>query len=156
MDGLRQYIISVTAAGVLCAVIRSVLGEKGTVGALLKLVSGIFLAFVVARPLAKVEIMDASALWEDFSIQADSAAEAGENLAREAMADIIITQTQAYILDKGAELGLELSVQVTLDEDNVPVSVTITGAASPAARTALQNQIQQNLGIAKENQIWTG
>ena len=72
------------------------------------------------------------------------------------MADIIKAETEAYILDKASQLNVELSVEVTIDEENIPTAVTLSGEVSPYARRQLQEIIESDLGIAKENQRWTG
>ena len=80
----------------------------------------------------------------------------GENLARDSMADIIKEETEAYILDKAADLHANLRVEVAVGEDNLPAAVTISGEASPYARRQIQAMIANDLGISKENQKWIG
>ena len=96
----------------------------------------------------------------DFSLRcmddAEDAAAMGENLARDSMADIIKEETEAYILDKAADLHANLRVEVTVGEDNLPAAVTISGEASPYARRQIQAMIANDLGISKENQKWIG
>ena len=70
------------------------------------------------------------------------------------MASIIAEQTEAYILDKAGELGLEVTVRVeTRTEGNgipVPWSAELTGAQSEALASALETE----LGIPAERQVW--
>lgn len=103
--------------------------------------------------------MDFSKL-PDFSLRcmddAEDAAAMGENLARDSMADIIKEETEAYILDKAADLHANLRVEVAVGEDNLPAAVTISGEASPYARRQIQAMIANDLGISKENQKWIG
>lgn len=80
----------------------------------------------------------------------------GENLARDSMADIIKEETEAYILDKAADLHANLHVEVTVGEDSLPMAVTLSGEASPYARRQIQAIIANDLGISKENQKWIG
>ena len=87
---------------------------------------------------------------------AKDAAAMGEKLARDSMADIIKEETEAYILDKAADLHVNLHVEVTVGEDNLPTAVTLSGEASPYARRQIQAIIANDLGIAKENQKWIG
>lgn len=72
----------------------------------------------------------------------------------EAMASIIAEQTEAYILDKAGELGLEVTVRVeTRTEGNgipVPWSAELTGSWSQALASALETE----LGIPAERQVW--
>ena len=96
----------------------------------------------------------------DFSLRcmddAEDAAAMGENLARDSMADIIKEETEAYILDKAADLHAHLRVEVAVGEDNLPAAVTISGEAAPYARRQIQAMIANDLGISKENQKWIG
>ena len=73
------------------------------------------------------------------------------------LAQFIKERTQSYILDKAQSLNAVLDVEVTLSDDEipVPVKVCITGKVSPYARGRLENLIIEDLGIEKENQIWT-
>jgi hypothetical protein len=69
----------------------------------------------------------------------------------------IKARSEAYILDKAAELALSVEVEVTLSNDEIPlpVSVRVSGKASNYAKSRLQAIITQDLGINKEHQVWT-
>jgi hypothetical protein len=73
----------------------------------------------------------------------------GENLARQAMEEIIKTQAEAYILDKAADLGVSLDVYVSLTSQDLPVpqGVILTGSVSPYQRSVLSQDIEKHLGI---------
>lgn len=154
MAGVREYILSVTAAAILCACVRSIVGEKGG-GQVLKLVCGLFLAFTAVRPIAHIEIQDFAVFTADIQSQADAAVLSGEAFARESLADIIKTETEAYILDKAQDLHAAIQVNVSVrDEDLTPSRVQILGRISPYAKGQLQAVIEKELGISKEDQIW--
>ena len=140
MEGLRQYVISVTTAAIVCGMLTAML-KKGAMQSLVKL-------------LLKALPQD---LGPDYQ-EASGAAQEGERYARNSIAEIIKEQTEAYILDKAAELGLSLEAEVFLsgDEIPVPVSVRITGQASEIERRRMEMILEKDLGIAKENQTWTG
>ena len=74
------------------------------------------------------------------------------------MRTIIKGETEAYILDKAASLGVELEVDVLLEDmyPMAPKTVRLSGSVSPYVRNRLQNIIAEELGISKENQIWIG
>ena len=75
-----------------------------------------------------------------------------------AMIAIIKEETEAYILDKAASLGVTLSVEVMVEDGNVPrlSGVQLSGQVSPYARQQLSTWISNDLGISKENQKWIG
>lgn len=156
MDALREYILSVTAAAVLCGILRSIVGEKGTAAGLVKLICGLFLAFTVIRPVAEVELTEFTLLTADISEDAREAVSTGEDYARDSLSQIIKSEAEAYILDKAQAYGAEIQVVVSLsgDAQPVPEKVRITGDLSPYAKTQLQSMITEDLGIPKENLTW--
>ncbi|MBQ7415780.1 MAG: hypothetical protein IJW14_01925 [Oscillospiraceae bacterium] len=156
IDGIKGYLLSIFAAAIICAIVTRLMGDKGTHGTMAKLIAGLFLTFTVIRPVADVKI-DLSGLTPDFSIAADQAAAAGESMTREAMAKVIKSKTEAYILDKAVALNAELKVEVTLSKDDIPIpsAVRLSGKISPYAKAQLQAIITQDLGIEKERQLWT-
>lgn len=157
MEALRQYIISVTTAAMIGGIITG-LFQNGTAKEVVKLICGVFLAFTVMRPVAGLDFEELLEVDLLYSQDAEEAAALGENLARESMADIIKAETEAYILDKAAALNADLTAEVTVNNDDppIPVSVRLSGEVSPYARQQLQSMIQEDLGISKENQLWTG
>lgn len=156
MAGVRQYILSVTAAAILCACVRSIAGDKGGAAQVLKLVCGLFLAFTAVRPIADIEIQDFAVFTADIQSQADAAVLSGESYARESMADIIKRETEAYILDKAQDLNASVQVSVIIrGEELTPGQVRISGNISPYAKGQLQAIIETEMGIPKEDQLWT-
>ena len=92
MEALRQYVISVVAAAMLCGIVVRLFpnGSGKQVG---KLICGLFLAYTVLSPISRVDFSKLP----DFSLRcmddAEDAAAMGENLARDSMADIIKEET---------------------------------------------------------------
>lgn len=157
MDSLRQYVISVTAAALICGMITG-MTKKGPAGELIRLVSGLILAFAVLHPISGLNLEALSFDLLPSMGEGESIAAQGEKITREAMEDIIKSRTEAYILDKAAALDIPLTVEVLLGEEDVPVpvGVILSGAVSPYARSQLTNVIEKDLGIPKEKQLWTG
>ena len=145
------------AAAVICGIVRRLLGEKGTQGAVAKLLTGIFLALTVVSPLAKVEVGRLADIAGDYRADGLAAAAMGEEMTRQALAESIKAQTEAYILDKAAALEVTLTVEVEVSDEEVPVPcrVRLTGQVSPSAKSKLSGIITEDLGIEKERQIWT-
>lgn len=156
MPRLGSYVLSVISAAIIVAIISSFFdGKSGTAG-IIKLVSGLFLTFVVISPLTKLDFSDVNAYLEQFALEGEESAAVGENLAHEAEADIINSRVQAYILDKADLLGAQLDVEVVLDRNNIPVSVKLEGDISPYAKAQMAETITEDLGISKEQQLWIG
>lgn len=154
MEALREYVLSVAAAGILCGILKSILGEKGAAGGTVKLICGLFLAFTVIRPIANIQLSDFAVFTSSISQDAREAVSRGEKLAQESRTDIIKAETEAYILDKAKALNAILQAEVTVGTDGIPAAVCITGQWSPYARVQLAQILTEELGIAKEDQTW--
>ena len=156
MAGLGRYVLSVSTAALICGILTG-MAENGGKKELFRLLGGVFLTIVIIQPLSRVDL-DALLDLSFASRETDAAVQTKEKLAREAMADIIKAETEAYILDKAAALNASVTVEVILEERGtpIPVEAVISGEVSPYARRRLENILQTELGIAKENQRWTG
>lgn len=156
MESIRQYILSVTAAGLLCAIAKALCPDRGALSGLLKLICGVFLTFVLLSPGKNMDFSEISQYWMDFSQSGESIAREGEQISQEAMADIIKSQSEAYILDKAQTLREDVEVEVGLDDALTPASAVLTGDISPYGRSVLSDWMEQTLGISKEAQTWSG
>ncbi len=159
MERLGSYVLTVTAAAILAGILSSFLDKNTTSGALVKMAAGLFLLFAVLGPVAGWNPANLTDFTAGLTSDGDQAAAEGENLAREAMGDIIKSEAEAYILDKASVYRADLTVQIELAQQNsipVPESVTIEGRISPYAKMQLQQLIEEQLGISKENQQWIG
>ena len=156
MESIKIYLLGVVAAAVICGIVTRLMGDKGTQGAMAKLIAGLFLAFTVIRPVANISLDGLSDFTSAYSDAGQQAAAAGESLTKEALAASIKTQTEAYILDKAAALQVDLEVEVTLSDENIPTptAVRLSGKVSPYAKARLQSIITEDLGIDKERQTW--
>lgn len=157
MDDIRQYALSVTAAAVFCGILSSLLTESKT-KTLIHLVFGIFLSIAVIRPFTNIDISCISEFPSLFSDIAQPPVADGENMAELAVADIIKEETEAYILDKAAELNADIQAEIILSDDDppVPFAAKLYGKTTPYVRRQLQIFLQSELGISKENQQWSG
>ena len=155
MSGVASYILSVTAAAIVTAILLSLAGH-GSMAGPVKLLAGVFMTLTVVSPVLKLELPDPAAWLSDYTASAQAAAAMGEELADDAAHSFIKSRTEAYILDKAALYGAALEADVTLDDEGIPVCVTLTGSVSPYARTGLAKIIQEDLGIGEEAQLWRG
>ena len=153
---MKDYILRIVMAAIVCAIAGGLLNEKTTAGKLARLLCGIFLTITVFSPFANVRFQNITDYFDDISVEAQSYVEDGTTAAENSINGIIKRQTEAYILDKANLMGLEITVEVELDEEenSVPCGVKLTGNASPYAKQVLGAYIAENLGVAKENQRW--
>lgn len=153
MNAAAQYILSVTAAALLAAIARNLAGN-GTMGALVKLLGGVFMALTVLSPMLHLELPDPGQWLHTYTAEGRTAAAEGEVLAKDAAHAIITGQVEAYILDKAAQCGADIAVDVELDEGGIPVRVMLRGSVTQQQQKALSQIIETDLGVGKEAQQW--
>lgn len=158
MENIRQYIIQIVSAALLCTVVTQAVGEKSPCAMVVKMITGIFMFLCLVNPLANLRLQDLMKYFDSLSLQTDQSVSDGQLAAFEEMSAIIKSKTETYILDKAATYNASLEVVVTLNQDSIPTpcGVRISGSISPYAKTQLQNVIARDLGIPVEAQIWTG
>ncbi len=156
MDALGPYLLRVTAAAILCAILKSLLGKEGTPAAMGKLLCGVFLAVTVLHPLTALRMGSLQVFSQDIAWEASQAVAQGESDAAQALRAGIKQRVEAYILDKAASLGAELTVEVTLTKDAPPAiaQARLAGKISPYAKAQLSDILTRELGIPKEAQQW--
>ena len=150
---MKAYILTVTAAAVLVSILRRLAGD-GSMGALFRLMAGVFMALTVMEPVLKLELPDVGQWIAASTTEGQDAASEGEKMGREAQQAIIKQRTEAYILDKAEGLDAVLEVEVTLDDTGIPASVTLNGPVSPYAKACLTRIIESDLGLKEEVQKW--
>lgn len=156
MENLSRFILSIIAASFIVAILSSLVDKKGSSGVLLRLIGSLFLTFTLVSPLVDLDFTGILDYLEEFTESGELAAVNGELMAREEYRTIIKQKLEAYILDKANELGLSISAEVSLNENAQPEEVILRGAASPSGKAQLQQFLQDDLGISKENQLWIG
>ena len=156
METLKNYLLAITAAAIICAIARSLCEEKTVSGSMIRLIAGIVMTVTVLSPVLKLKFDDLPDLSADFTAEAASAAAAGKEMAEAEFNAIIIRQTQAYILDKAAAFGADVEVEILMPADSSwqPDGVIISGSISPYAKERLQKIIAEDIQIPKENQQW--
>ena len=107
---------------------------------LLKLMGGLFLTFTMISPVVNLDFSNIWDFLEECTLKGENAAAWGEAMAEEEYRTIIRERTEAYILDKADALGVTLSVEVTLSDDDVlvPEEAALRGKVSPYAKQQLQ------------------
>ena len=150
MSGLREWLLGLLAAAMLGMVCHT-LGGEDRPG--LRLTTGLVLLLVLCSPVVRFDLSDVSQLLA----QTRAEAEAITADADDALAVRISEQTEAYILDKAAELGLALQAEVTVAVGEYypyPAAVSLTGHSTTAQRRRINQWICQDLAIAEEDITW--
>ena len=156
MDWLRDYLLSIICASMICALLTRFVKTKGTVHAVTKLLCGVFIAYTLVKPLPSVNLQDFSKNIQNRQVEAQQAVELGENISRDALEKSIKKQTESYILEKARQLNLDVQVEVEMTVDQIPVpkAVFVCGKVSPYAKKKLSAIIEDDIGIDMGNQKW--
>lgn len=157
MEALKQYVVSITAAAIICSILSCLLAKSRTKD-LIRFVFGVFITVTVMAPFSQLDFGEVDNLNMPFSSAVQDIIVDAERMAGTAAGEHIKEAAEAYILDKAAELNADIHVEIILSEETppVPAAVTLYGELSPYSRQQLQNILQSDLGIAKENQQWIG
>lgn len=156
MDGIRQYLLSVTGAAIICSILMSILGKKGMYSSVIRMLCGLFMAVTMISPVMRIHLKNFEAYFGELNVEANSAVSWGIQTAEDASAEFIKDKTETYILDKASSMGLSIEAKVGLAEERdwTPCSVLIEGPVAPYAKSQLQTWLKEELGIPEENQIW--
>lgn len=156
MTLLRTWILSVTVCAMVIAAAEALMPD-GAVKRVGKLTGGLILVLGLLQPLVKLDYDD----WLDYLPAQTAGAvtkEDFEGAAYAPMKSIIERELSAYIVDKGAQLGVTCAAQVVCEtgEDGVPIPAraTITGALTPAQKEAMIRCVTQELAIPRAGQIY--
>ena len=155
MEAIREYLLSITAAGILCSVVKRILGEKGTSASVGKLITALFMVITVISPIKHLLSIDDIDFSLQFRQEAKNVVQDGENYASVSIRKVIEERTEAYILEKAKDIGAEIDVTVYLTEDvyPIPYRVRISGYVSPLQKLTIRKCLEE-LGIAEEDQEW--
>ena len=156
MDGIRSYLLGIVAAAFLCTIASYLAGKNSFSGSAIKLITGAIMLLTLASPVMKLRIDNPYEIFDDVSEQAERITSYAADSAQESLSGIIKEKTQAYILDKANYYGVEVSVEVSLSDGDIPqpASVCISGNISPYNKKLLSDTIEKDLGIPTEAQIW--
>ena len=152
---MRDYIISIVIAGIICSIVDLLLVQKSAVGKIAKMLTGIFMCITVISPITNISFKHLSNYFDSLLVNADTYVEDGKNSAQISVNEIIKSQTETYILDKAKSMGLDVAVEVELDvENSIPCGVIIEGEVSPYEKGLIASYIEESIGITRENQQW--
>lgn len=153
MGALKEWLLSVTAAAILCALAQGLI-PPGPVRRVGRLTAGLVMAAALLAPLASLRGVELEQWLESWQPQQE--VQGLEEQRDETMKSIIEEECSAYIVDKAAQLGAECQVTVVCSSEGegvfLPWQITVTGDLSPGQQEQLTRQIQEDLGVPPERQ----
>ena len=155
MDGLCRYVICVVAAALLSGILTRLTHKCGS-GEIVRMLCGIFMTIILIQPIVGKKEMIWESELQGFGKQAEAISREGIAEAESIRKEFIKQRVEAYILSRAKTMEADIQANVSLDEDCIPVSVSIAGRISPLSRSRLSQMIASELGIPKERQEWIG
>lgn len=153
VTALREWIASIVAAALLVSAAQTLIPEGGIKRAA-SLTGGLILLLALMQPVLGADLERLNLDLEPYRAAVRERQEELEAAGDRELSERIAQQTAAYIWDKAEELGLHVSVRVTVEPDAegvpVPAAVEVTGPSSEA----LAEYLERELGIARERQVW--
>ena len=152
MEQAAAYVRTLCCGALICAILLQFgSGRKE----LQRMICGMSLAVLAISPLKKLEFRGLSRELDACSRAAESAAYDGREQAEKALTRDISDRCRAYILDKAAQMGLEVRADVEVDgQTHLPVGITLTGTASRRDGEQLQEVLERELGVKREAIRW--
>ena len=156
MEWIKEYLLSIIAAGVICGISSSLIPKNTSSAVIIKMLGGIFLAITLIAPLAKIRLDDFGVYWDHITADAEALVQDGSTATKDELASVIKQELESYILDKADELGLSLQVTIVMDQEDPPMpqKVKISGAISPYQQKRLSEWIAKELGVTEAQQVW--
>ena len=155
MDGIRSYLGSVIAVCLLATLAMALVRQERAHG-LVRLISGLLVVLVVLRPLPTVDWTELTeGLLSIGGSEVDR--ESFQQKYQDSLRQNIRTNTQRYIEERAAAMGVYLQAEVELSDDEypVPVAVRLVGIVNHDQWMELSLFLKDSLGIPVEKQEWT-
>ncbi len=121
---------------------------------MIEAIRGLVLLLVMLKPFPGVDVSALELGYEDYAMEIQQRQTELKEQSNQTMGELIADKTEAYILDKAAELGVSCTVRVLMEpgEDGTPVP---TGAELTGEKSdALADYMERELGIPKERQVY--
>lgn len=155
VEALREWVTAVVAAAVLVSAAER-LTPKGSIRKIASFIGGLVLLLVLLRPMAELRPGRIALERQSYQTAISRRAEELGRENNEALAQGIARETEAYISDKAAALGLEVRPVVTTAAgvDGLPVPWRAELDCGPSPQLAAV--LEQELGIPQERQVFHG
>ncbi|MBQ9839066.1 MAG: hypothetical protein IJO56_06235 [Oscillospiraceae bacterium] len=155
MNTVFRYLLSVIAAAMIISILLGLIDKKSAQFNAIRLLCGVFLSASVLSPLIDLKLDDLQLYTHTVMEDAQSIAAYGVSMAQTEKNSIIKEKAETYILNKAAAMGATVTVTVSIgQEEGIPESISLRGNVSPLIMARLSRIIEEDLGIAEEDQMW--
>lgn len=149
----KHYSFSIIICALYCSIITDLISDSRQ-KRITQFICGTLMGILVLRPLSGIELEKMMLHGWDIPNSAAAYISMGEAAANNAQRQYIKDACEAYISSKAKVLGTGIVTSVQLDANMVPVYAEIQGTKDLSVRHQLENILETELGITKENQKW--
>lgn len=157
MEALRTYLLGI-AVTAMAVTLLSALLKEGALRRAVQLAGGVVLILAVLGPLLRNGLDAFGSYLTELKMREDALQTGIEVENSDVLERIIRRETEAYILDKAAALGAEVTATVTVEQGShypYPYTATVEGMLTEAQKEALSEDLELSLAIPKERQVFT-
>ena len=159
MDGIRTWILGLTAAALLTAGIKTLLPGSGGVKKVGRLICGLVMILMLLQPITGRTTTNWSARLTEYRAAAGEYGSALAETNEELLADIIAERSGAYIEEAAAGQGIDCRVTVTCTGEKgsvypSPSGAHISGALTESERQRLCLLLERELGMDGAAVTW--
>ena len=153
---LKSWLLGLVGAAIFCA-LASELTPQGSVKRVQRTVCALALAAALLLPLLRLDMEDYALNAARYRSYAAELTGDAEEAARRLERTYIQAELEAYILDKAEDLGAEVgAVRLTLRWSTEGCWYPVAVELDAPYHAALSRAIASELGVAAENQSWSG
>lgn len=148
LQSFQDYLLSVTAAALLGAILQVVL-PAGPTRRVTGLGCMLLLFLVVVQPVQRANLEDLTAAFEAYWSELSDYPEELEETNAALTESIIVSRSEAYIMSRAQEEGADCQVSVACREESgiaVPNQVTVVGALTDSQQAALCDIVREGFG----------
>lgn len=152
MGTWKAYVFSIIGVILVSGIITQIVSDL-RYRKLIQLISGLALAVVVFEPVSTVDFSGIGDIGAE-NLSPDVYIDIGRQEALSHQSLCIKQACETYISNKAKELDSTVISEVYLDEQLKPYRVQMIGEIDLAQKTDLEQILEDDLGITKENQVW--
>lgn len=153
ITAVREWLASVVAVTLLLTVAQALIPE-GSIRKIAAFTGGLALLAALLQPVLRTDLSRLDLNLDIYNQAVEERQAELEEAREEELASVIASRTEAYILDKAAQLGLSVKVraETRAGAEGVPLpwAAEIEGLRSEE----LAAYMERELGIPRERQVW--
>ena len=153
---MGEYLVSVTAAAIIAAIVRKISGKNGAWKAA-RLGAGLLVLLAAFGPVLEGDPMDALTDLVKRTCSDPLSTMELDLRSNALMETLIKEEAETYILDKALEMGVRVTAEVETKLEKgypIPYGVSLRGDVQPREKQKLTEIIAEDLGIPEERQGW--